>query len=101
MLRINEDSLRERTHSVLYERYRCQRLQEMKMNDGDAGPKMMEATLTRQKEFKEDIRKREDQFAKEFNQRVIRKETELKQREDSVRFLLILKLYISKTVKFY
>lgn len=45
MLRINEDSLRERTHSLLYERYRRQRLQEMKLRDGDAGPKMAEASI--------------------------------------------------------
>jgi len=28
---------------VLYERYRRERLRQMKMSDGDAGPKMMEA----------------------------------------------------------
>ena len=43
ILRTNQDSLRERTHSVLYERYRRDRLRQMKMCDGDAGPKMMEA----------------------------------------------------------
>lgn len=43
MLRINEDSLRERTHNVLYERYRKSRLRELKMRDGDAGFKMMDA----------------------------------------------------------
>lgn len=43
MLRLNEDSLRERTHTVLYERYRQERLREMRMKDGDAGPKMAEA----------------------------------------------------------
>lgn len=43
ILRTNQDSLRERTHIVLYERYRRERLKQMKMCDGDAGPKMMEA----------------------------------------------------------
>ena len=43
VLRINEDALRERTHPVLYERYRRERLSQMRMGDGDAGPKMLEA----------------------------------------------------------
>lgn len=37
------DALRERTHRVLYEAYRRERLRAMKVGDGDTGPKMMEA----------------------------------------------------------
>lgn len=43
MLRTNVDALRERTHRVLYEAYRRERLRAMKVGDGDTGPKMMEA----------------------------------------------------------
>uniref|UniRef100_A0A915EGW8 Septin n=1 Tax=Ditylenchus dipsaci TaxID=166011 RepID=A0A915EGW8_9BILA len=82
MLRINEDSLRERTHNVLYERYRRDRLREMKMRDGDAGPKMMEASQQRQMEFKEEMKKREKQYSDEFQMRVSKKEAELKHREE-------------------
>uniref|UniRef100_A0A915DHR8 Septin n=1 Tax=Ditylenchus dipsaci TaxID=166011 RepID=A0A915DHR8_9BILA len=63
LLRINEDSLRERTHNILYERYRRDRLREMKMRDGDAGPKMMETSQQRQLEFKDEMRKREKQYS--------------------------------------
>lgn len=43
VLRINVDSLRERTQDVLYEAYRKDRLRELKMRDGDAGPNMEKA----------------------------------------------------------
>jgi len=42
ILRLNGNSLRERTHTVLYERYRQERLREMQIKDGDAGPNMAE-----------------------------------------------------------
>lgn len=38
LLRLNVEDLRERTHKVLYETYRRQRLQEMGLKDGDLGP---------------------------------------------------------------
>jgi len=82
ILRINEDSLRERTHNILYERYRTERLRQMKMTDGDAGPKMMEAFSQRQKECKAEFQKREDQLQNEFSARVNKKEEELKHHED-------------------
>lgn len=44
MLRMNVDALRERTHTVLYEKYRRERLREMGVRDGDTGPKMVEAS---------------------------------------------------------
>lgn len=43
ILRTNVDALRERTHAVLYEAYRRDRLRELKMRDGDAGPNMEQA----------------------------------------------------------
>lgn len=43
VLRTNVDALRERTHKVLYESYRRERLRSMKVGDGDTGPKLLEA----------------------------------------------------------
>ncbi|KAL3085163.1 hypothetical protein niasHS_010232 [Heterodera schachtii] len=82
MLRINEDSLRDRTHTVLYERYRRERLKQMKIGDGDAGPKMMEAFVQRRKELEDEFLKRKDQYSKEMQQRVSKKEAELKHHEE-------------------
>jgi len=84
LLRINEDSLRERTHKVHYERYRRDRLREMKMHDGDAGSHMMEACQARQKEFKEEMARREEQYQREFEKRVERKGADLKHREEAL-----------------
>uniref|UniRef100_A0A158Q5H9 Septin n=1 Tax=Dracunculus medinensis TaxID=318479 RepID=A0A158Q5H9_DRAME len=42
VLRTNVDSLRERTHKILYEAYRRERLRAMKVGDGETGPKMLE-----------------------------------------------------------
>uniref|UniRef100_A0A914KPR3 Septin n=1 Tax=Meloidogyne incognita TaxID=6306 RepID=A0A914KPR3_MELIC len=82
ILRTNQDSLREQTHNVLYERYRRERLRQMKMSDGDAGPKMMEAFAQRQKELLEEFQKSEEQHQKEFLLKVNKKEAELKHHED-------------------
>jgi septin family protein len=43
ILRTNVDALRERTHTVLYEAYRRDRLRELKMRDGDTGANMERA----------------------------------------------------------
>lgn len=72
------------------------------MGDGDAGPKMMEAFqlvsivfiffklqqcyFKRQKEFKEERQRREEQYNQEFLNRVGKKESELKHREEAVSF---------------
>uniref|UniRef100_A0A915CKM6 Septin-type G domain-containing protein n=1 Tax=Ditylenchus dipsaci TaxID=166011 RepID=A0A915CKM6_9BILA len=64
LLRINEDSLRERTHNIL-----CR-------------TKMMETSQQRQLEFKDEMKKREKQYSDEFQMRVSKKEAELKHREE-------------------
>lgn len=47
LLRVNQDALHERTHCILYERYRRERLVEMNVKDGDAaGTGKIEAYLT-------------------------------------------------------
>uniref|UniRef100_A0A914EEY3 Septin n=1 Tax=Acrobeloides nanus TaxID=290746 RepID=A0A914EEY3_9BILA len=82
LLRINVDALRERTHNVLYEVYRRDRLREMNMKDGDCGAKMMEAFQQREQEFKTEMECREKEFEKQFIERVNLKEEELKRREE-------------------
>ncbi|KAK0406588.1 hypothetical protein QR680_018672 [Steinernema hermaphroditum] len=82
VLRINVDSLRERTHNVLYEAYRRDRLREMKLGDGDAGLKMMESLQLRQSDYKERNAQQEKEYKEEFVRRVEMKEEELKRREE-------------------
>ncbi|KAK0406599.1 hypothetical protein QR680_018677 [Steinernema hermaphroditum] len=82
VLRINVDSLRERTHNVLYEAYRRDRLREMKLGDGDAGLKMMESLQLRQSDYKERNAQQEKKYKEEFVRRVEKKEEELKRREE-------------------
>lgn len=45
LLRTNVEDLRERTHLVLYEAYRRQRLQQMGIKDGDLGPGLQQTFL--------------------------------------------------------
>uniref|UniRef100_A0A914YZT2 Septin-type G domain-containing protein n=1 Tax=Panagrolaimus superbus TaxID=310955 RepID=A0A914YZT2_9BILA len=82
LLRINVDSLRTRTHKHLYEAYRRERLREMKMKDGDCGPKMMEAFKQKEKEFRDEMKQKDDDFQRQFIDRVNAKEEELKRREE-------------------
>uniref|UniRef100_A0A915CBL3 Septin n=1 Tax=Parascaris univalens TaxID=6257 RepID=A0A915CBL3_PARUN len=82
VLRTNVDSLRERTHRVLYENYRRARLRAMKVGDGDTGPKMMEAFAEKQREFHEEMAQKEKEMREDFIARVSMKEEEMKRREE-------------------
>lgn len=82
VLRTNVDALRERTHNVLYEAYRRERLRAMKVGDGDTGPKMMEAFAQKQREFSEEMTQKEANMREEFVARVNKKEEEMKRREE-------------------
>uniref|UniRef100_A0A7I4NN77 Septin n=1 Tax=Brugia malayi TaxID=6279 RepID=A0A7I4NN77_BRUMA len=82
VLRTNVDALRERTHRVLYEAYRRERLRAMKFGDGDTGPKMMEAFAQKQREFIDEMANRDTVFRDEFATRVKKKEEEMKRREE-------------------
>ncbi|VDK28283.1 unnamed protein product [Anisakis simplex] len=90
ILRTNVDSLRERTHRVLYEKYRRSRLRAMKVGDGDTGPKMMEAFAEKQREFHEEMAKKDKDMRENFIARVSSKEEEMKRREELVRFCFVL-----------
>jgi hypothetical protein len=54
------------------------------MSDGDAGPNMERACELRQREFKEELEKRDKKFNENFVQRVDEKEMELKRRDELV-----------------
>ncbi|KAM3727907.1 Septin-2 [Dirofilaria immitis] len=82
VLRTNVDALRERTHRVLYEAYRRERLRAMKVGDGDTGPKMMEAFAQKQREFIDEMTNRDKVLREEFVARVNKKEEEMKRREE-------------------
>ncbi|VDK85306.1 unnamed protein product [Litomosoides sigmodontis] len=82
VLRTNVDALRERTHRVLYEAYRRERLRAMKVGDGDTGPKMMEAFAQKQREFIDEMTNRDKVLREEFVSRVNKKEEEMKRREE-------------------
>ncbi|CAG9538619.1 unnamed protein product [Cercopithifilaria johnstoni] len=82
VLRTNVDALRERTHRVLYEAYRRERLRAMKVGDGDTGPKMMEAFAQKQREFIDEMANRDKVLREEFVARVNKKEEEMKRREE-------------------
>uniref|UniRef100_A0A8R1TPU2 Septin-type G domain-containing protein n=1 Tax=Onchocerca volvulus TaxID=6282 RepID=A0A8R1TPU2_ONCVO len=82
VLRTNVDALRERTHRVLYEAYRRERLRAMKVGDGDTGPKMMEAFAQKQREFIDEMTNKDKILREEFVARVNKKEEEMKRREE-------------------
>ncbi|VDD93301.1 unnamed protein product, partial [Enterobius vermicularis] len=82
VLRTNVDALRERTHKVLYESYRRERLRSMKVGDGDTGPKLLEAFAQKQKEFADEMAEKEKVMRDQFIARVSRKEEEMKKREE-------------------
>ncbi|KAI6205541.1 hypothetical protein M3Y94_00803800 [Aphelenchoides besseyi] len=82
ILRTNVDALRERTHKILYESYRRERLRQLKMNDFDTGSNFETAIECRQEEFKRELEKRDKQFSEKFVQRVDAKEIELKRRDE-------------------
>lgn len=82
LLRLNIDALRERTHEVMYENYRKQKLINMNIKDGDMGPKMREALAEHQNLKQNEMKKRQEDYQKQFAEKVSKKEMELKNRED-------------------
>ncbi|KAI6244092.1 Septin-type G domain-containing protein [Aphelenchoides fujianensis] len=69
ILRTNVDALRERTHKILYEAYRRDRLRQLKMNDGDTGSNFESAIKCRQEEFNRDLEKRAMEFKENLKRR--------------------------------
>ncbi|EYC05268.1 hypothetical protein Y032_0083g1671 [Ancylostoma ceylanicum] len=86
LIRTNVDSLRERTHNVLYENYRRERLRAMHVGDGDTGPKMVEMYTLKQKEYNDEFARREVKIREDFQKTLEAKEAELRQKEEAVHF---------------
>jgi len=81
LLRLNVEDLRDRTHRVLYENYRHQRLQAMGIKDGDLGPGMQEIYQQRMQENLSMMKTKENEMKDRFVERVKAKENELKEKE--------------------
>uniref|UniRef100_A0A914P092 Septin-type G domain-containing protein n=1 Tax=Panagrolaimus davidi TaxID=227884 RepID=A0A914P092_9BILA len=71
-------------HCDFVKLHRRERLREMKMKDGDCGPKMMEAFKQKEKEFRDEMKQKDDDFQRQFIDRVNAKEEELKRREEVI-----------------
>uniref|UniRef100_A0A7I4Y165 Septin n=1 Tax=Haemonchus contortus TaxID=6289 RepID=A0A7I4Y165_HAECO len=84
LIRTNVDALREKTHNVLYENYRRERLRSMHMGDGDTGPKMVEKFTLKQKEYNDEFAVREVKIREDFQRSLEQKEAELRQREEAL-----------------
>ncbi|KAK6732046.1 hypothetical protein RB195_016426 [Necator americanus] len=84
LIRTNVDSLRERTHNVLYESYRRERLRALQMGDGDTGPKIVEMYTLKQKEYNDEFARREVKIREDFQKTLEAKEAELRQREEAL-----------------
>ncbi|CAJ0572296.1 unnamed protein product, partial [Mesorhabditis spiculigera] len=84
LLRTNVDSLRDRTHTVLYENYRRERLREMSVGDGDTGPRMAQACVQKSKEFTYEIQRKDAELREEFSRRLTQREGELRQEEETL-----------------
>uniref|UniRef100_A0A1I7XU60 Septin-type G domain-containing protein n=1 Tax=Heterorhabditis bacteriophora TaxID=37862 RepID=A0A1I7XU60_HETBA len=84
LLRTNVDEMRERTHNVLYENYRRERLRDMRMGDGDTGPKMFETFTLKQKEYNDEFARQETTIREDFQKKLEAKEAEMRQREEAL-----------------
>jgi len=85
LLRINVEDLRERTHRVLYESYRKQRLIDMGIKDGEAGPGFVQAVDERLRTHKDEMSRKEKEMTDNFVNRVHEKEKELKNQEEEMK----------------
>ncbi|KAK5981827.1 Septin-2 [Trichostrongylus colubriformis] len=84
LIRTNVDALREKTHNVLYENYRRDRLRSMHMGDGDTGPKMVEKFTLKQKEYSDEFAIREVKIREDFQRSLEAKEADLRKREEGL-----------------
>ncbi|CAJ0931806.1 unnamed protein product, partial [Mesorhabditis belari] len=84
LLRTNVDSLRERTHMVLYEQYRRERLRSMSVGDGDTGPKLAQACNQKIREMQADTARKEAELREDFNRRLTKKEEEMRREEEAL-----------------
>ncbi|KRZ69634.1 Septin-8-B [Trichinella papuae] len=84
LIRVNIAHLLERTHTLLYEKYRCVRLKELGVKDGDIGPGMMQAYKMRKSELLAQVQSTESEVRERFVQKIKAKELELKEKEREI-----------------
>ncbi|EDO37950.1 predicted protein [Nematostella vectensis] len=88
LIRTNMQSLIDKTHTVHYELFRRNKLEEMGFNDGDANNKshsLQETYEERRKEYMSQFQDKEEKMRQRFVQKVKDKENELKKAEQEVR----------------
>ncbi|KAL1244149.1 Septin-8-B [Trichinella spiralis] len=84
LIRVNIAHLVDRTHTLLYEKYRCVRLKELGVKDGDIGPGMMQAYKMRKSELLAQVQSTESEVRERFVQKIKAKELELKEKEREI-----------------
>ncbi|CAJ0942881.1 unnamed protein product, partial [Mesorhabditis belari] len=84
LLRTNVDSLRERTHSVLYENYRRERLRSS-MNDGDGDAiRFIENCAQKMQKYTLEMRAKEKELEEEYDKRLAQYEAQMQSEEQTL-----------------
>ncbi|KRX77545.1 Septin-8-B [Trichinella sp. T6] len=85
LIRVNIAHLVDRTHTLLYEKYRCVRLKELGVKDGDIGPGMMQAyKMVSSPKLLAQVQSTESEVRERFVQKIKAKELELKEKEREI-----------------
>ncbi|CAI5452973.1 unnamed protein product [Caenorhabditis angaria] len=84
LLRTNVDEMRQRTHEVLYEDYRKERLKQMKIGDGETGPKIIEKLAAKHREYQDEYARRELALREEFQSKLDSTEAEMRKHEEAL-----------------
>ncbi|EGT39219.1 CBN-UNC-61 protein [Caenorhabditis brenneri] len=88
LLRTNVDEMRQRTHESLYENYRRDRLRQMKIGDGETGPKIIEKLaqrrLQKHREYQDEFSRRELALREEFQKKLDATESEMRRLEEGL-----------------
>lgn len=102
LLRTNVDEMRQRTHEALYENYRRNRLRQMKIGDGETGPKIIERLaqvsvtadafsftdskrrLQKHREYQDEFSRRELALREEFQKKLDATESDMRKVEEAL-----------------
>uniref|UniRef100_A0A8R1DVJ0 Septin-type G domain-containing protein n=1 Tax=Caenorhabditis japonica TaxID=281687 RepID=A0A8R1DVJ0_CAEJA len=84
LLRTNVDEMRQRTHENLYENYRRDRLREMKIGDGETGPKIIEKLAQKHREYQDEFSRRELALREEFQKKLDATESDMRKVEEAL-----------------
>ncbi|PIC28627.1 hypothetical protein B9Z55_020478 [Caenorhabditis nigoni] len=84
LLRTNVDEMRQRTHEFLYENYRRDRLRQMKIGDGETGPKIIEKLAQKHREYQDEFSRRELSLREEFQKKLDSTEADMRKVEEAL-----------------